>query len=366
MFPTAYSEILKQIEAIDPIAYGKTRNFGDGAVTRLSPYISRGLISTKMLMTHILAKDVPFYQVEKLVQELAWRDYWQQIWKVKGDKINSDFKRQQPEVKHFEIPQNLTEAQTGISAIDAGIRELKTTGYMHNHIRMYVAAIACNNAKSHWKVPAKWLFYYLLDADWASNALSWQWVAGSNSNKQYIANQDNINKYFKSNDKNTFLDLSYEEIANMSCPEHLRKTHSLHLKTTLPKSENFEIDKQLPTLIYNEYNLDPLWRKEEAVNSVLLLEPSRFEAYPMSDKTITFLLDLGKNIEGLKIFTGSFQEFTKAHTPKELIYKEHPLNVNYSGTEDSRDWMFSVEGYHSSFFQFWKKCKKEMKQDVLR
>ena len=51
------------------------------------------------------------------------------------------------------------------------------------------------------------MYYHLLDGDWASNALSWQWVAGSNANKKYYANQDNINKYFNSSQKQTFLDV---------------------------------------------------------------------------------------------------------------------------------------------------------------
>ncbi|TNF24816.1 MAG: deoxyribodipyrimidine photolyase, partial [Bacteroidetes bacterium] len=44
-----------------------------------------------------------------------------------------------------------------------------------------------------------------------------------------------------------------------------------------------------------------------------------------------------------------------------VYYKEHPLNKNYVGTEEPRDWMFSVTGYYRSFFAFWKKCQKEMK-----
>ena len=86
---------------------------------------------------------------------------------------------------------------------------------MHNHLRMYVASIVCNVAQSHWINPARWMYYYLLDADWASNSLSWQWVAGSNSNKKYFANQDNINKYCLTTQKGTFLDLDYQKISKI-------------------------------------------------------------------------------------------------------------------------------------------------------
>jgi deoxyribodipyrimidine photo-lyase len=100
------------------------------------------------------------------------------------------------------------------------VEELKQTGYMHNHLRMYVAAIACNIGHSHWHLPARWMYYHLLDADWASNALSWQWVAGSFSSKKYYANQENINKYCHTQQRNTFLDVSYEAYETMPTPRY--------------------------------------------------------------------------------------------------------------------------------------------------
>ncbi len=166
-----------------PAQYGRTRNFLDGAVTYLSPYISRGVLSTRKVLNSVLRREIDPSRMQKFIQELAWRDYWQQIWKVKGEAINDDLKRPQPDVRNQEMPEALLNANSGIEAIDLAIRSLYDTGYMHNHIRMYVAAIACNIGGSHWKVPAQWMYYHLLDGDWASNALSWQWVAGSNASK---------------------------------------------------------------------------------------------------------------------------------------------------------------------------------------
>ena len=79
------------------------------------------------------------------------------------------------------MPKAVVEANTTIDAIDEAINELYQNGYMHNHMRMYLASLCCNIAKCHWKHPAKWMYFYLLDGDLASNTLSWQWVAGSNS-----------------------------------------------------------------------------------------------------------------------------------------------------------------------------------------
>ncbi|MDX1409150.1 MAG: FAD-binding domain-containing protein, partial [Saprospiraceae bacterium] len=194
-FPARYEDIVARIDHIDPVAYGRTRNYLDGAVTRLSPYISRGVISTRQVMNRVLDRGYNPARIEKFLQELAWRDYWQQVWVALGEGINYDLRRPQEQVEHWVMPKAVAEAATGIDAVDAGIRELYDTGYMHNHLRMYLAAITCNIGRSHWRTPAQWMYYHLLDGDWASNALSWQWVAGTNSRRKYIANQDNINKF---------------------------------------------------------------------------------------------------------------------------------------------------------------------------
>jgi len=358
-FPTSLEEVKNRIISIDPERYASTRNFKDGMVTYLSPYISRGVISTKQVMNHVLENHPP-KSIEKFLQELAWRDYWQQIWIEKKDQINKDLKQEQPNVSNHEMPESIIKARTGIEAIDEAIKEFYQTGYLHNHVRMYIAAMACNMGRSHWKVPAQWMYYHLIDGDWASNALSWQWVAGANANKKYLANQENINKYCYTTQSGTFLDVPYEAFAEMEIPDALKQTASPSLITPLPQRTNVSVDTTKPTLIYNYYNLDPNWYSEEEVNRLLLLEPSIFEQYPISQNAVDFMLDLSENIDGIQLFVGDFEEFVQETNVKEIIFKEHPLNTHYRGKEEPRDWMFSVKGYYPSFFVFWKKCKKEL------
>jgi len=250
--------IYEKIEAIDPISYAKNRNFIDGSVSQLSPYISRGVISTKQILNALLNRGFNPIKIEKFIQELAWRDYWQHIWIDKHNLIDSDLKRKQEKVENFQIPRAIVEGNSSIEAIDNAVDDFYKTGYIHNHVRMYIAAICCNNAKSHWKHPAQWMYYHLLDGDWASNSLSWQWVCGANSSKLYFANQENINKYCYTKQKNTFLDVDYGQFYSMEIPEVLRETTTLELKTPLPKTDNnIRVDTDISTLIYNYYNLDP-------------------------------------------------------------------------------------------------------------
>ena len=250
-FPTKYSEILSRIEKIDPIKYGNTRNYLNGAITYLSPYISRGVISTKMVLDSVLAKGYPIEEIESLVKELSWRDYFQRLGQVRN--LDNDIKFPQSDVERLEIPLAVVNAESGIHAIDQAIEDFYANGYMHNHMRMYTAALVTNIGKSHWLLPSKWMYYHLLDGDWASNRCSWQWVCGANSNKKYIANQENINRFSATQQQGTFLDLPYESLPPKMIPKVLQETSQLVISNfTENFDENFTI-----TRIYTDSNGDP-------------------------------------------------------------------------------------------------------------
>jgi deoxyribodipyrimidine photo-lyase len=68
---------------------------------------------------------------------------------------------------------------SGYPMVDAGMRELWQTGYMHNRVRMIVASFLTKHLLIHWRVGAKWFWDTLVDADLANNSCGWQWVAGS-------------------------------------------------------------------------------------------------------------------------------------------------------------------------------------------
>jgi deoxyribodipyrimidine photo-lyase len=364
-FVTDYDLIIEKLQHINPVKYAKTRNYISGGVTYLSPYISRGVISVKQVQQAVLSKGYKPYEIEKFLQELAWREHYQRVWQAKSNLIWQDLKQQQPDTGHQQMITALQNAATGITAIDEQIKNLYATGYMHNHTRMYVAAIACNIAKAHWLQPSKWLYYHLLDGDIASNNCSWQWVAGAFASKKYYCNQENINKYTHRNQQHTFLDKPCEEITAMAIPDALKVTSTLQLQTELPVTVLPVIDTTIPTLIYNAYNLDPLWRKDEKANRVLLLEPSHFNKYPVSEKVIEFIINLAKNIAALQVYCGevsilqSLYKESKLAANEAFIAKEHPAFNYYPGIIDSRDWMYgAVTGYYPSFFSYWKKCER--------
>ncbi len=360
-FPTDLSAIKQRVASVNPLSYAKTRNFIGGSVTRLSPYLSRGIISAAAVKAEILSNH-SVYQSEKLLQELTWREYYQRVWQAKDDLIFTDLKQEQPLVDHHQIPEAILHANTGISSVDTGIQALYATGYMHNHLRMYTAMLSCNIGRAHWLMPARWMYYHLLDGDLASNALSWQWVAGSFSSKKYVANQDNINKYTGSNQSDTFLSVEYDAFENMQVPYVLKTKCSLSLYTDLPVSDEL-IKKGNRLFVYHTYQLDPEWHVGEEGTRVLLLEPAHFEKYPVSKKVLQFILDLArKNIPDIQLFTGSFHQLTQAFPSFSIYYKEHPTTKHYTGIKEPGNWMFpEVTGYYPSFFSYWKKCEKYLR-----
>ena len=121
-FATDYKSILQRIDHIDPLQYGKSRNFVDGAVTYLSPYISRGVISTSQVLKTVLEKGYKIPEIESFVKELCWRDYFQRVGQVKD--LNQEIKQVQQPVLNHEIPSQVLNASSGIVGIDNAILQL--------------------------------------------------------------------------------------------------------------------------------------------------------------------------------------------------------------------------------------------------
>lgn len=363
MLTTQYTDILAQIQKIDPIAYGKSRNFLNGKVTQLSPYISRGVISTKQIVISLLNRGFTFEQCERFFQQLSWREYFQRVAQHQNKLHKQWVKFPQSNAKFKDIPSAVLNHQTGITAIDQSIHNLYDNGMMHNHTRMYVSSVVCNIAKTAWQLPSKWMYYHLLDADYASNFLSWQWVCGSFSSKLYVANQENINKYSGSNDKQTFLDVEYETFENMPIPEILNHRTSITLETKLPTNQPLKIIENSPIYVYNYYNLDPIWNQSGNQNNVLLIEPSHFSEFPISQNNFDFMLKLAQNIPNVQVFVGEFHELKQTvGQHHSFVYKEHPLFAHYEGQKHEREWVFpEVSNQYGSFFKFWQACMKNKK-----
>ena len=189
------SAALAALADIDPVAYARTRNHLDGAVTRLSPYLRHGVLSLAEVRRAALAKAGPA-GAAKLVNELSWRDFYQRVHAVLGQRIWEDiepYKTGRPARAYsWSMPSDVEEGRTGLACVDDWREELVATGYLHNHARMWLASFLVHHRLVAWQAGARWFLTHLLDGDPASNNLSWQWVASTWRRAPYLWNRENL------------------------------------------------------------------------------------------------------------------------------------------------------------------------------
>ena len=188
-------------------AYASGRNTDTGnpnrqAVSMLSPYIRRRMITELEVIAETLRHHSP-ETADKFIQEVVWRTYWKgwlemrpAIWErylTMRQRDLDDLARNDALRRDYEAA---TLGQTGIDGFDQWARELTSTGYLHNHARMWFASIWIFTLRLPWALGADFFYRHLIDADPASNTLSWRWVAGLHTKgKTYLARPDNIDKH---------------------------------------------------------------------------------------------------------------------------------------------------------------------------
>lgn len=213
LFPPTLAAAQARLAIIEAKKYASTRNFYDGATTKISPYVTHGFINLADIAADIEAR-YPAEDCEKLIMEFGWREFFQHVWRHCGDGIFDDVKPGLSGVNYRpELPLDIIEARTGITVIDAAVRELYNTGYLHNHARMWLASYVVHLRKVHWRAGADWMLGHLLDGDPASNHLSWQWVAATFSSKPYLFNAENVARFApRWASAKTAIDISYEAL----------------------------------------------------------------------------------------------------------------------------------------------------------
>ena len=200
-----------RLSEIDIAAYSKTRNHLSGQVTRLSPYITHGFISIPELFDRLPELKL----ADKLAFEFGWREFFHHVWSREGERILSDLRPALPGVRYTnELPEDIREGRTGLAVIDRAVHELYSTGYLHNHARMWLASYVVHLRKVSWRTGADWMFAHLVDGDLASNHLSWQWVAATFSSKPYLFNAEIVARYAPADwhCAGSVLDTGYEQL----------------------------------------------------------------------------------------------------------------------------------------------------------
>lgn len=187
-------------------AYAARRNYDlgpgrRGNVSLLSPYIRHRLITEAEVASAVL-KVHGFDAAQKFIEEVCWRTYWKGwlehrpgVWLDYLGSRGRDRTAIEKSGRTTEL-QRALQGDTGIDCFDAWVHELRDTGYLHNHARMWFASIWIFTLRLPWTLGADLFLRHLLDGDPASNTLSWRWVAGlQTAGKTYLARPDNIARY---------------------------------------------------------------------------------------------------------------------------------------------------------------------------
>ncbi|HEX4846537.1 MAG TPA: FAD-binding domain-containing protein [Novosphingobium sp.] len=200
---------LARLQAFLPAAgraYAASRNVDRGPADRsnvsaLSPWLRRRLITEDEVVAAVLSRHSAA-AAEKFVQEVAWRTYWKGWLELRSALLES-FNAERIALKdRLERDRDLAlrfrraaEGESGIACFDAWVAELRERGWLHNHARMWFASIWIFTLGLPWQLGADFFYKHLLDADPASNTLSWRWVAGLHTTgKHYLARAENIER----------------------------------------------------------------------------------------------------------------------------------------------------------------------------
>ncbi len=165
--------------------YSDNRNFPDiEGTSKLSPYLHFGQISPHQILSvcnfHKETKGIE--GIDKYISEVYWREF---SYSLMFNFKHMDTKNFRPEFDNFPWDNNdktlraWQKGEAGYPIVDAGMRELWSTGWMHNRVRMIVGSLLTKHLLTHWSQGEEWFWNTLVDADLANNSASWQWIAGS-------------------------------------------------------------------------------------------------------------------------------------------------------------------------------------------
>ena len=157
--------------------YEATRNFpAVNGTSKLGPHLRFGTVSIRQIVSKAIG-----FENTVFLKELIWREFFMQILWHFPHTITHSFKPQYDTIKWRNEPSEYKKwcaGETGYPLVDAGMRELNQTGFMHNRVRMLVGSFLCKHLLIDWRWGEDYFAEKLHDFELSSNVSNWQWVAG--------------------------------------------------------------------------------------------------------------------------------------------------------------------------------------------
>lgn len=234
-------------------AYRDKRNApAERGTSRLSPYLHYGQISPRQVWHatrhHVGQMGGENRGADTFLSEIGWREFsyhlLQQFPELPSKVFRANFKKF-PWRKNAKLLKAWQQGQTGFPIVDAGMRELWHTGWMHNRVRMIVGSLLVKDLLIPWQQGAAWFWDTLLDADLASNSASWQWISGCGADAApYFRIFNPALQGQKFDTEGDYVRHWVPELANMpkkyihepaTAPEHVLEEAGVVLGKTYPK-----------------------------------------------------------------------------------------------------------------------------------
>ena len=210
--------------------YAETRNFPSiNSTSKIGPYLRFGTVSVRKIVSGLLK-----FKDQTFLNELIWREFFMQILFHFPHTAEKSFKSKYDKIiwlndpKSFEAWKN---GETGFPLVDAGMKELNNTGFMHNRVRMITASFLCKHLLIDWRLGEKYFALKLNDYEMASNVGNWQWASGSGVDAapyfrifhphtqiiKFDKNREYINKWVDTDSKSYPNEIVDHKVARQRC-----------------------------------------------------------------------------------------------------------------------------------------------------
>ena len=332
-------DILDQFIANNIHYYSSKRNFDFGPENRsnvslMSPYISHRILTEYNVIKRVLRKK-SYQSVEKFIQEVFWRLYWRG-WLESRPKVWDDFISDLKSIEKNKKYYNAIEGQTNIECFNYWVKELKSTGFLHNHTRMWFASIWIFTLELPWQLGAEFFLKYLSDADSASNTLSWRWVAGiQTKGKHYLAKNWNIEKFTNGNFSPAVLNENAVPVEDSRNYTFSKIEHS-----------DLEFESESIVMFDNELNTDFLINNnyKHAYFCVLSNEERQVK---ICQRNISYKESVIENLS--KVHDCSFNKISGSQLAS-LVNSDDNVHLVYPGVGDNLDFLNEQIKLHSQSF----------------
>ncbi|PKO44612.1 MAG: DNA photolyase [Betaproteobacteria bacterium HGW-Betaproteobacteria-22] len=317
-------QAIKKLNEVDAIAYAKNRNFLNGTVTHLSPYLRHGCITLNEVL--VFVKRRFGNAAENMLMQLAWRDYWRQVWHVKGNAILSEMEPAKVKLDYQPLSDAVRQAKTGLPCMDGFIQTLTREGYLHNHARMWLASYIVHHLKTDWREAADWFESRLLDGDLASNHLSWQWVASTFSSKPYYFNKESLARYtgqrYCADCRAACpFDDNYEALSARLFKQATTEAGKLYAISPVPMHASSD-SKAIAVFVHDEMLGASNLLMQKPFPKIFVFDPVLYEDWPLN--RLQFMADCLSEMMSVEVWVGHTHEVLQHKGVGQLVTQDTP------------------------------------------